>query len=201
VSSSGFVVLYKTSWPRGRLERKGFIQLTLPHCCSSPKEVRTGTHTRQELRGWSWCRGHGGVLLTGLIPLAWSACFLIESRSTSPEMTPPTMGCAFPPWSVIEKTLYSWISWRHFLKEGIFLCDNSNLCQDDTQINPASTNRLWNIRGENVWKIWIRQWWHYFVGVCWVLYGNIGDRWRSVKKGYMHLIPKVIRTHIDIYFL
>jgi len=24
------------------------IQLTLPHCCSSPKEVRTGTHTGQE---------------------------------------------------------------------------------------------------------------------------------------------------------
>jgi len=24
------------------------IQLTLPYCCSSPKEVRTGTHTGQE---------------------------------------------------------------------------------------------------------------------------------------------------------
>jgi hypothetical protein len=30
------------------LERKGFIQLTLPHCCSSPKEVRTGTQSGQE---------------------------------------------------------------------------------------------------------------------------------------------------------
>jgi hypothetical protein len=30
------------------LGRKGFIQLTLPHCCSSPKEVRTGTQTDQE---------------------------------------------------------------------------------------------------------------------------------------------------------
>jgi len=28
--------------------RKGFIQLTLPHCCSSPEEVRTGTHAGQE---------------------------------------------------------------------------------------------------------------------------------------------------------
>jgi hypothetical protein len=26
-----------------QLGRKGFIQLTLPYCCSSPKEVRTGT--------------------------------------------------------------------------------------------------------------------------------------------------------------
>ena len=31
----------QTSWPRSKLGKKGFIQLTLPHCCS-PKEVRTG---------------------------------------------------------------------------------------------------------------------------------------------------------------
>jgi len=30
------------------LGRKGFIQLTLPHCCSSPKEVRAGTQAGQE---------------------------------------------------------------------------------------------------------------------------------------------------------
>jgi hypothetical protein len=29
------------------LRRKGFIQLTLPHYCSSPKEVRAGTQTGQ----------------------------------------------------------------------------------------------------------------------------------------------------------
>jgi hypothetical protein len=29
--------------------RKEFVWLTLPHCCSSPKEVRTGTHIGQEL--------------------------------------------------------------------------------------------------------------------------------------------------------
>jgi hypothetical protein len=29
--------------------------------------------------------------------------------------------------------LYGWISWRHFLKGGSFLCDNSSLCQVDTQ--------------------------------------------------------------------
>jgi hypothetical protein len=28
--------------------RKGFIQLILPNCCSSPKEVRTGTQAGQE---------------------------------------------------------------------------------------------------------------------------------------------------------
>jgi hypothetical protein len=35
---------------------------------------------------------HGGMLLTGLLPLACSACFLIEPKTTSPDMAPPTMG-------------------------------------------------------------------------------------------------------------
>jgi hypothetical protein len=38
----------QTSWPRSKLGRKGFIRLTLPYCCSSPKEVRTGTQAGQE---------------------------------------------------------------------------------------------------------------------------------------------------------
>jgi hypothetical protein len=41
----------------------------------------------------SWCRGHGGMFLTDLLPLACSACSLIEpTNSTSPGMVPPTMG-------------------------------------------------------------------------------------------------------------
>jgi hypothetical protein len=34
--------------PRSKLKRKGFIQLTFPHCFSSLKEVRTGTQAVQE---------------------------------------------------------------------------------------------------------------------------------------------------------
>jgi hypothetical protein len=30
-----------------QLGRKGFIQLTLPHCCSSLREVKTGTQAGQ----------------------------------------------------------------------------------------------------------------------------------------------------------
>jgi hypothetical protein len=52
------------------------------------------------------------MLLTGLLPLAYSACSLIEPKTTSPGMAPPTMGLS--PWSLIEKMSYSWISWRHF---------------------------------------------------------------------------------------
>ena len=38
----------QTSWPRSKLWRKGFIHLTVLHCCSSLKEVRTGTQAGQE---------------------------------------------------------------------------------------------------------------------------------------------------------
>jgi hypothetical protein len=61
----------------------------------------------------SWCRGHGGIILTGLLPQACSACFLLEPKTTSPGMASPTRGP--PPWSLIEKMPYSWVSWRHFL--------------------------------------------------------------------------------------
>jgi hypothetical protein len=40
----------------------------------------------------SWCRGHGGMFFTGLPHLACSACSLIEPKTTSPEMVPPTRG-------------------------------------------------------------------------------------------------------------
>jgi hypothetical protein len=40
-------------------------------------------------------------------------------------------------WSQIEKMPYSWILWRHFLKGASFLCDNSSLCQVDTQNQPV----------------------------------------------------------------
>jgi hypothetical protein len=38
----------QTSGPRSKLGTIGFIQVSLPHCCSSLKEVRTGTQAGQE---------------------------------------------------------------------------------------------------------------------------------------------------------
>jgi hypothetical protein len=38
----------------------------------------------------------GWVLLTDLLLMACSACFLIEPRTTSPVMVPPTVGWALP---------------------------------------------------------------------------------------------------------
>lgn len=47
----------------------------------SLKEVRTGT--QKEPGGRNWSRGHGGTLLTGLLPMACSAQFLIHPRTIS----------------------------------------------------------------------------------------------------------------------
>jgi hypothetical protein len=111
LSRGFFLFLNKTSWPRSKLGRKGFIRLTLPHCCSSPKEVRTGTQAGQEA-------GADAETMEGCYLLA---CFLIEPKTTSPEMAPPTRG--HPHW--------------HFLMGGSFLCDNGSLCQVDTQNQPG----------------------------------------------------------------
>ena len=59
-------------------------------------EVKTGTQAGQEA-GADAEAMEGWMSLTGLLPLACSVCFLIEPRSTSPGMAPPTMGWALPP--------------------------------------------------------------------------------------------------------
>jgi hypothetical protein len=72
-----------------QLGRKGFIQLTIPYCCSSPKEVRTGTQAGQKA-GADAEAMEGCSLLAGFPWLAQSA--LIEPKTTSPEMASPTRG-------------------------------------------------------------------------------------------------------------
>jgi hypothetical protein len=64
---------------------KGLFSLHFPHCCSSPEEVRTGTQAGQEA-------GADAEAMEGCYLLACSACFLIEPKTTSPGMAPPTMG-------------------------------------------------------------------------------------------------------------
>jgi hypothetical protein len=66
----------------------------------------------------SWCRGHGGMFFTGLPPLACSACSLIETRLPAQRWHHPQGD--LPPWSLIEKMPYSWISRRHFLNWSSF---------------------------------------------------------------------------------
>jgi hypothetical protein len=46
----------QTSWPRNKLGRKGFIRLTLPYCCSSPRKsgLELKQVRKQELRQRAW---------------------------------------------------------------------------------------------------------------------------------------------------
>ena len=119
----------QTSWPRSKLGRKGFIQLTLPRCCSSPEEVRTGTQAGQE----------AGADAEAVEGCCWLACFpwLVQPaflynpglpaqgwhhpQWAGSGMAPPTMVWPLPPWSLAEKMPYSWISWRHFVSWDSFL--------------------------------------------------------------------------------
>jgi hypothetical protein len=112
--------------------RKGFIQLTLPHCCSSPKEVRTGTQAGQDA-------GADAEAMEEYYWLASPALLTLLSYRTQdyhPKDGTTHNGPSHT-WSLIEKMPHSWISWRHFLKGGSFLCDNSSLCQVDTQNEPV----------------------------------------------------------------
>jgi len=69
------------------LGRKGFISFIVPYNSSSSKAVRKRTPGNR-----SRCRGHGGMLLTGLLIMACTAYFLIELSTTSPGMASPTIG-------------------------------------------------------------------------------------------------------------
>ena len=62
---------------QNNLRRKGLTWLILAYHCST-KEVRTGTQAGQAPGSRSCCRGHGGILFTGLLPMASLACFNTE---------------------------------------------------------------------------------------------------------------------------
>lgn len=75
-------------------------------------------------------------MLSGLLTVAWSAYFLIENRTTSPVMEPPTMGLAFTHAWLIKKMSYCWIILRNFLNWGFILTDNCKLyinCHNTSQ--------------------------------------------------------------------
>ena len=60
---------------------------------TSLEEVRTGTQAVLDPGGRADAdRGHGGMLLTGLLPLACSAYLLKEPKNISQGMAPPTKG-------------------------------------------------------------------------------------------------------------
>ena len=116
----------KASWGKG----------LFPHC-SSLKEWGQAPKTGQEPGSSSQCRDHGSILLTDLLLMAFSACFLIEPRTTSPGVSLPTMSWALPLQSLIKKMSHrlvcSPILWRHLLLE-VSSSQTAQWCQISTNL-------------------------------------------------------------------
>jgi hypothetical protein len=79
----------QTWWPRSKLGRKGFIRLTLPHCCSSPRKsgLELKQVRKQELMQRPWRDILYWLASPGLLSL-----LSYRTKTTSPEMVPPTRG-------------------------------------------------------------------------------------------------------------
>lgn len=114
--NQGFSCGDKTSLPKGKMERKMFIYLTLPHCFPSLKEIRTGSQTQQMTGDRSWFRSHGRVLLSDLFPMICSAWFLTKCRTTSPGIAPPSIIWGS---SINCKIRICPILWKWFLNWGL----------------------------------------------------------------------------------
>jgi hypothetical protein len=71
----------QTSRPRNKLGRKGFIQLTLPHCCSSPRKsgLELKQVRKQELMQRPWRDVLYWLAFPGLLSL-----LSYRTKTTSP---------------------------------------------------------------------------------------------------------------------
>jgi hypothetical protein len=81
----------------------GFIGLVLSHHSPSLKDARAETQMEQKPGGGSCCRGQRQVLLTDMLFMPCSSCFLIEHNMTTPELDPPTMDRVLLHQSLINK--------------------------------------------------------------------------------------------------
>lgn len=81
--------------------------------------------------GRSWCWDLIGVWLTGLLPMACCAYFLMESKITSTGEVPPTIDCALLNQLLIKKfpfkPVYNLILLKHFLIWHTLFSNNSSL--------------------------------------------------------------------------
>jgi hypothetical protein len=77
------------SWPRSKLGRKGFIQLTLPYCCSSPRksELELKRVRKQEMMQRPWRDVPYWLASPDLLSL-----LSYRTNTTRLEMVPPTRG-------------------------------------------------------------------------------------------------------------
>lgn len=71
--------------------------------------------------------------LSGLLPMTYSACFLIQHKTLFSEVAPQTMGWAFLYQSLIKEMLHT-LAYKQSNGENysiVFFQDDSSLCQVD----------------------------------------------------------------------
>jgi hypothetical protein len=133
------------------------------------------------------------MFFTGLLPLACSACSLIEPRLPVQRWHHPQG--ALPTWSLIEKMPYSWISWRHFLNWSSFLCGNSScvkLTHNNSQYRNVNGVPIWADRQPKV---------RHFLSSLWLRRKGPGC-WLGWKKGqtssqFCSLLPLPPEGEVD----
>jgi hypothetical protein len=76
----------KASW-----RVKGLFSLHFHIAVHQLNKVKTGSLAGVEPVAHELTQSHREVLLTGLVPMTYLACFLVETRTTSPQMAPPTV--------------------------------------------------------------------------------------------------------------
>lgn len=99
-----------------RVAGEGRVHLAYISCAQFSSEGRQSRNSIKQ--GRSWSRGHGGELLTGLLLLAYSVCFLILPRTTCRGMAPPTVSWPCPHQSLTKKISHKPVWLRHFLNWG-----------------------------------------------------------------------------------
>jgi hypothetical protein len=106
---------------------KGLFSLHSHITVHHQRKVRIATHTGQELEGRSWCRGHGGVLLTGLLPLAWLSLLPYSMQNYQPR-DGTTHKDALPPLITNWENALQLDLMEAFSQGSLLSCDNSSLC-------------------------------------------------------------------------
>ena len=88
--------MFKSAWPKSTWRGTSLFH---PTGYSSSRKIRTGTWDK------NWCRALWGVLLTGLLTVACSVCYLTALRTFSTEMVTSTTNVAPRGTSVTNQDL------------------------------------------------------------------------------------------------
>lgn len=118
---------------------------------------RPGRKSREEPGDSNSCRGHRGVLFTGLFLTACSACFLIQPRASSTAYSE----LSAPVWIMDQENVPQacplW--WGHFLSWSSLFQNDSSLCQLDNNTNqhrvdhPRERGDLHALQNHFIWTV------------------------------------------------